>query len=129
MQSRMLTIMQIDGTFPHDERSKGLEARFKSYLIKHIREHKYRGYTRWPEDVNIVFERVNKILFSARENNIHIFKLPCNVRFITWSEQSNREHRNPAGKHTRFSRVTYFFISSLVKIWEIRVFWFTVKHP
>ena len=98
----MLTIMQIDGTFSHDERSKGIEACFKSYLIKHIREHKYRGYTRWPEDVNIVFERVNKILFSTRENNIHIFKLPCNVLFIAWSEQSNREHRNPTGKHTRY---------------------------
>ena len=38
------------------------------------------------------------------------------------SEQANREHRNPAGKHMRFSRVTYFFMSSLVKIWEIGVF-------
>ena len=25
------------------------------------------------------------------------------------SEQANRERINPAGKHTRFSRVTYFF--------------------
>ena len=29
---------------------------------------------------------------------------------------------DPAGKHTHFPRVTYFFISSLVKIWKIRVF-------
>ena len=35
------------------------------------------------------------------------------------SEQANREHINAAGKHTLFSRVTYFFISSLVKIWKI----------
>ena len=25
------------------------------------------------------------------------------------SEQANREHKNPVGKHTHFSRVTYFF--------------------
>ena len=34
-------------------------------------------------------------------------------------EQANREHINPRGKHTRFSSVTYFFKSSLVKIWDI----------
>ena len=34
------------------------------------------------------------------------------------SEQANSEHINPAGKHTRFSRVPYFFISSLVKNME-----------
>ena len=37
-------------------------------------------------------------------------------------ELANREHINPRGKHTRFSSVTYFFMPSLVKIWEIRVF-------
>ena len=31
-------------------------------------------------------QRVSKILFSTRENNIHIFKLPCNVLFIIRSE-------------------------------------------
>ena len=45
------------------------------------------------------------------------------------SEQANREHINPAGKHVRFSCVTYFFMSLLVKIWKIRVFQFTVKYP
>ena len=37
-------------------------------------------------------------------------------------EQANREHINPREKHARFSSVTYFFMSSLVKIWETRVF-------
>ena len=55
-----------------------------------------------------------KILFASGENNIffNTFRL----------EQANREHVNPRGKCTRFSSVTYFFMSSLVKIWEIRVF-------
>ena len=44
-------------------------------------------------------QRVSKILFSTRENNIHIFKLPCNVLFIIWSEVGTsyrpiREHMN-----------------------------------
>ena len=43
------------------------------------------------------------------------------------SKQANREYIKNAV--TRFSRVTYFFISSLVKIWKIPVFYFTVKHP
>ena len=30
-------------------------------------------------------------LSSTRENNIHIFKLPCNVLFITWSEVRTSE--------------------------------------
>ena len=60
--------------------------------------------------------RTSAAWFSTRENNIHILKLPCNVLFIICSKQANREHINPAGKHTRFSRVTYFFIFSLVKI-------------
>ena len=37
------------------------------------------------------------------------------------SEQANREQINPAEEHTRFSR-TYFFMSSLVKMWKTRVF-------
>ena len=44
-----------------------------------------KDVTQWCEDMNIIFEW-NKILFSTRENNIHIFKLPCNVLFIIWSE-------------------------------------------
>ena len=48
--------------------------------------------TRWREDMNLfssgktIFyeqaQRVSKILFSPRENKIHIFKPPCNVLFI-----------------------------------------------
>ena len=30
-------------------------------------------------------QRVSKILFSPREDKIHIFKPPCNVLFIIWS--------------------------------------------
>ena len=44
----------------------------------------------------IFYERaqlVSKILFSARENNSHIFKLPCNVLFIIWSEVGTSEQR------------------------------------
>ena len=48
---------------------------------------------RWREDMNFFFshcktifyegaQRVSKILFLPRENEIHIFKLPCNVLFI-----------------------------------------------
>ena len=36
-------------------------------------------------------QRVSKILFSTRENNIHIFKLPCNVLFIIRSEVGTSE--------------------------------------
>ena len=66
-------------------------------------------------------QRMNKILFSTRVvfSNIDIFKLPCNVLYIIWSEVGTSRHRtyiNSAGKHTRFLRVTYFFIFSLVKI-------------
>ena len=52
-------------------------------------------------------QRVDKILFSTQENNIHIFKLSCSV--LQKSEKANREHINLAGKHARFSRVVYFF--------------------
>ena len=55
-------------------------------------------------------------MFSTRENNIHIIMF-----FLLYGQksgQANREHINPAGKHTPFSRVIYFFISSLVKIWK-----------
>ena len=69
-------------------------------------------------DMNIIFE------FSSRENNFHIFKLPCNVLFIIWSEVETSEQRTCKShvKTHAFSRVKYFFISSLVKIWKIRVF-------
>ena len=50
-----------------------------------------------------------KILFTSGENTFRL-------------EQANKEHINPRGKHTHFSSVTFFFMSSLVKIWEIRVF-------
>ena len=41
----------------------------------------------------IFYERVNKILFSTRENNIHLFALPCNVLLIIWSEVGTNEQR------------------------------------
>ena len=65
--------------------------------------------------MNIIFE----ILFSTRENDIHTFKLPCNVILFLnsqKSEQAKCEHINPAGKFTRLSPIT------LVKIWKILVF-------
>ena len=40
-----------------------------------------------PRDMNIIFE------FSSRDNNFHIFKLPCNVLFIIWSEVETSEQR------------------------------------
>ena len=76
--------------------------------------------------MNIIFDcgENNIVYFLTRENNIHNFKLTCNVLFIIWSEvgtSGQRTHKS-RGKHTRFSRVTYFFISSLVKMRKIRVF-------
>ena len=57
-----------------------------------------RRYGYYFRVVNAIFyeraQRVSKILFSTRENNIHIFKLPCNVLFIIWSEQAIGEHIN-----------------------------------
>ena len=66
---------------------------------------------------------MSKILFSTREGNIHIssYRVKLFLLYGQKSEQVNKEHINPAGKRTRFSRVTYFFVSS-VKIWKIRVF-------
>ena len=58
-----------------------------------------------------------KIIFISLSNRIMFFLL-----YGQKSEQANREHINPVGKQTCFSRVTYFFISSLVKIWKILVF-------
>ena len=46
-----------------------------------------------------------KILFTSGENTFRL-------------EQANREHINPRGNHTRFSSVTYFFMSSLVGKYE-----------
>ena len=52
---------------------------------------RYTGYiediTRRREDMNFTIfyeraQRVSKILFLTRENQIHIFKPPCNVLFI-----------------------------------------------
>ena len=59
----------------------------------------------------------DKIIFISSSYRVMFFLL-CGQK----SEQANREHINPAGKHTRFSRVIYFFISSLMKIWTIREF-------
>ena len=46
----------------------------------------------------IFYERVSKILFLTQENDIHIFKLPCNALLLYGqkSRQANREHINPA---------------------------------
>ena len=52
-----------------------------------------------------------KLIFISSSYRVMFFLL-----YGQKSKQANREHRNPAGKHTPFSRVTYFFISSLVKI-------------
>ena len=55
------------------------------------REREREDITRWREDMNCIFEWQNNILrtsaasktlFLPRENNIHIFKPPCNVLFI-----------------------------------------------
>ena len=64
----------------------------------------------------------------AREEHEKIISISSRYRVMfsllydQKSEQANREHFKTAGKHTRFSRVTYFFISSPVKTWKIRVF-------
>ena len=49
----------------------------------------------------------------------------CNVLFIIWSEvgtSAKSSWGDPAGKHTRFPCVTYFFISSLVKYGKYECF-------
>ena len=48
-----------------------------------------------------------KIIFISSSYRVMFFLL-----YGQKSEQANREHINPAGKHTRFSRVTYFFMYS-----------------
>ena len=56
-------------------------------------------------------QRTSKILFSTRENNVHIFKLPCNVLFIIWSEVGTSEQRTykSRGKtHAFFTRYIFF---------------------
>ena len=64
-------------------------------------------------------QRVSKILFLTRENNSRIFKLPCNVLFISllikWSQAKNCEISRPKAN---WKKVTWS-ISSLVKIWKI----------
>ena len=71
--------------------------------------------------MNITFEK-----YCFQHEKIIVISLSYRVMFFLLydqkSKQANREHINPAEKHARFSRVTYFFISSLVKIWKIRVF-------
>ena len=44
-----------------------------------------------------------KIIFISLSNRVMFFSL-CGQK----SEQANREHINPVGKQTRFSRVTFF---------------------
>ena len=63
--------------------------------------------------MHIIFEK--KIIFSS-------YRVMFLLLYGQKSEQVNREQINPAGEHTRFSCVTYFFMSSLVKMWKIRVF-------
>ena len=68
--------------------------------------------TRWREDMSIIFER----LFSTRENNIHILKLPCNVLFIIWSEVGTSEQRTYKSRrktHALFTGYIFFHISLL----------------
>ena len=58
------------------------------------------------------FRVVNK-LFPTRENNVHIFKLPCNVLFTIWSEVWTSEQRRytSRGKTLAFFTCYIFFIS------------------
>ena len=52
-------------------------------------------------------------VFSTRENNIHLFKLPCNVLFIICSEVETSKQRTykPRGKtHPFFTRYIFFHI-------------------
>ena len=45
-----------------------------------------RRYEFYFREVKIIFyERASKMLFLTRENKIHIFKAPCNVLFIIWT--------------------------------------------
>ena len=53
----------------------------------------YRGYYRVAQRYQYYFRVMKTILFSTRENNVHIFKLPCNVLFIIWSEVGTSQQR------------------------------------
>jgi hypothetical protein len=55
-------------------------------------------------------QRVSRIVFLTRENNIHIFEPPCNVLFIIWTKMKRNSVRTDlaylatngrARKHTR----------------------------
>ena len=68
-------------------------------------------------------QRVSKILFLTRENNIHIFEPPCNVLFIIWTKMKRNSIRTdfiwqPSVARGN-TRVTYFFHISLSEIWKI----------
>ena len=55
--------------------------------------------------------RVVKYCFQLNEKIIFIFSRHRVMFFLLYgqkSEQANRENRNLAGKHARFSRVTFF---------------------
>ena len=56
-------------------------------------------------------QRVSEILFSTRENNVHMFKLTCNVLFIIWSEVGTSEQRTykSHGKIHAFFNPRYIF--------------------
>ena len=53
----------------------------------------YRRYYTVAQKYEYYFLSGENILFSTRENNIHIFKLPCNVLFIIWSKVGTNEQR------------------------------------
>ena len=63
------------------------------YVTMHLEALIYRGYYTVARRYEYYFrvvktifyeqvQRVSKILFVPRENNVHIFKPPCNVLFI-----------------------------------------------
>ena len=53
----------------------------------------YRGYYAVAQRYGYYFRVVKTILFSTRENNIHIFKLPCIVLFTIRSNVETNEQR------------------------------------
>ena len=83
-----------------------------------------KDVTRWREGIlfpsgeKMFYERaqpVSKILFLTRENNIHIFKLPCNVLFIIRSEfgasqQKLNKRQIKLSLQTRFRALHIFYI-------------------
>ena len=70
--------------------------------------------------MNIIFEPRSFVEYCFQHEKVIFISSSYRAMFVLLygqkSEQANIEHINPAGKHTRFSRVTYFFISSLVEI-------------